>query len=88
MNTAAKLRTAGTPACGGYRSVFASDPISPTPRTDFVAHGTGDPEWDRFPNRFARMMAHACILERENARLRGELDRIAGCARAALGGKS
>jgi len=38
-----------------------------TPRTNFVAHETGDAEWDRFPNRFGRMMAHACILERELA---------------------
>lgn len=39
--------------------------MSDTPRTDFVAHESGDPEWNRFPNRFARMMAHACILELE-----------------------
>ena len=38
-----------------------------TPRTDFVAHETGDSEWNRFPNRFGRMMAHACILEAELA---------------------
>jgi len=46
---------------------------SKTPRTDFVAHETGDSEWNRFPNRFGRMMAHACILEAElseaNARI-------------------
>jgi hypothetical protein len=29
-----------------------------TPRTNFVAHETGDTEWDRFPNRFGRMMAY------------------------------
>ena len=39
--------------------------MTDTPRTDFVSHESGDPEWNRFPNRFARMMAHACILERE-----------------------
>ena len=38
-----------------------------TPRTNFVAHATGDVEWDRSINRFGRMMAHACILERELA---------------------
>ena len=47
--------------------------MSDTPRTDFVAHESGDPEWNRFPNRFARMMSHAQILERENARLREAL---------------
>jgi hypothetical protein len=41
--------------------------MNDTPRTNFVAHETGDAEWDRFPNRFGRMMAHACILERELA---------------------
>ena len=41
--------------------------MTDTPRTDFVAHESGDPEWNRFPNRFARMMSHACILERELA---------------------
>ena len=40
-----------------------------TPRTDFVAHESGDIEWNRFPNRFARMKAHAEIMERENAAL-------------------
>ena len=40
-----------------------------TPRTDFVAHESGDTEWNRFPNRFARMKAHAEIVERENAAL-------------------
>jgi hypothetical protein len=39
--------------------------MSDTPRTNFVAHETGDAEWDRSMNRFGRMMAHACILERE-----------------------
>jgi hypothetical protein len=41
--------------------------MSDTPRTNFVAHATGDAEWDRSINRFGRMMAHACILERELA---------------------
>lgn len=41
--------------------------MSDTPRTNFVAHETGDSEWDRSINRFGRMMAHACILERELA---------------------
>ena len=44
--------------------------MSDTPRTNFVAHETGDSEWDRSINRFGRMMAHACILERELAALR------------------
>ncbi len=43
-----------------------------TPRTDFVAHESGDAEWDRFPNRFGRMMAHAQVLERELVELTGE----------------
>ena len=47
--------------------------MSDTPRTNFVAHETGDAEWDRSINRFGRMMAHACILERENVALRDEL---------------
>ena len=47
-----------------------------TPRTNFVAHETGDAEWDRSINRFGRMMAHACILERENAAQLAELHRI------------
>jgi hypothetical protein len=46
---------------------------SDTPRTNFVAHETGDTEWDRFPNRFGRMMAHACILERELAAAQAEI---------------
>jgi len=41
------------------------DKVSDTPRTNFVAHASGDSEWDRSINRFGRMMAHACILERE-----------------------
>lgn len=41
--------------------------MSDTPRTNFVAHATGDSEWDRSINRFGRMMAHARILERELA---------------------
>ena len=49
--------------------------MSDTPKTDFVAHESGDPEWNRFPNRFARMMAHAQILERENARLKKAMDK-------------
>ena len=44
-----------------------------TPRTDFVAHESGDIEWNRFPNRFARMKAHAEIMERENAALLEQL---------------
>ena len=41
------------------------DKVSDTPRTNFVAHETGDAEWNRSMNRFGRMFAHACILERE-----------------------
>lgn len=41
--------------------------MTDTPRTDFVAHESGDAEWNRFPNRFGRMTAHAQILERELA---------------------
>jgi len=50
--------------------------MSDTPRTNFVAHETGDAEWDRSINRFGRMMAHACILERENVAQLAELHRI------------
>lgn len=49
--------------------------MNDTPRTDFVAHESGDTEWNRFPNRFGRMMAHAQILERENARLKAAMER-------------
>jgi len=49
--------------------------MSDTPRTDFVAHESGDTEWNRFPNRFARMMAHACILERELAEASKDAER-------------
>ena len=49
--------------------------MSDTPRTAYVAHESGDPEWNRFPNRFGRMMAHAQILERENASLKAALDK-------------
>ena len=48
--------------------------MSDTPRTNFVAHETGDAEWDRSINRFGRMMAHACILEAEIAELTEELN--------------
>ena len=51
--------------------------MSDTPRTNFVAHETGDTEWDRFPNRFGRMMAHACILEKELAAAIAQRDRLA-----------
>jgi len=57
--------------------------MSDTPRTEFVAHESGDPEWNRFPNRFGRMMAHASILERELSakekecsELRSQLDAV------------
>jgi len=43
------------------------DKVSKTPRTNFVAHESGDVEWNKPINRFGRMMAHACILERELA---------------------
>jgi len=43
--------------------------MTDTPRTDFVAHESGDAEWNRFPNKFGRMTAHAQILERELAAL-------------------
>ena len=49
--------------------------MSDTPRTEFVAHATGDAEWNRSINRFGRMMAHACILERELAVLRLDAER-------------
>ncbi len=49
--------------------------MSDTPRTNFVAHETGDAEWDRFPNRFGRMMAHACILEKELAAAQADAKR-------------
>jgi exonuclease VII small subunit len=47
--------------------------MSDTPRTNFIAHETGDAEWDRSINRFGRMMAHACILERELAAAQAEI---------------
>ena len=47
--------------------------MSDTPRTNFVAHETGDSEWDRSINRFGRMMVHACILERELAAAQAEI---------------
>ena len=43
------------------------DKVSDTPRTNFVAHESGDVEWNRSMNRFGRMLAHAQILERELA---------------------
>ena len=43
------------------------DKVSETPRTNFVAHESVDAEWNRSMNRFGRMLAHACILERELA---------------------
>ena len=43
------------------------DKVSDTPRTNFVAHESVDAEWNRSMNRFGRMLAHACILERELA---------------------
>jgi len=46
-----------------------------TPRTNFVAHATGDAEWDRSINRFGRMMAHACIIERELAAAQADAKR-------------
>jgi hypothetical protein len=49
------------------------DKVSDTPRTNFVAHATGDAEWNRSMNRFGRMMAHACILERELAALKEQV---------------
>jgi len=44
--------------------------VNDTPRTNFVAHESGDHEWNRSINRFGRMFAHACILERELAEAR------------------
>ena len=52
--------------------------MSDTPRTDFVAHATGDSEWDRSINRFGRMQSHAQILERELAEAQGEIVRLKG----------
>jgi len=43
------------------------DKVNETPRTNFVAHESVDAEWNRSMNRFGRMLAHACILERELA---------------------
>lgn len=48
--------------------------MSDTPRTVFVAHESGDAEWDRPLNRFGRMMAHAQILERELAAMTARCD--------------
>ena len=47
--------------------------MNDTPRTNFVAHASGDSEWDRSMNRFGRMQAHACILERELAAAQAEI---------------
>ena len=47
--------------------------MSETPRTNFVAHESRDPEWNRSMNRFGRMKAHAEILERELAAAQAEL---------------
>ena len=49
--------------------------MSDTPRTDFVAHATGDSEWDRSINRFGRMQSHAQILERELAEAKAQRDK-------------
>ena len=49
--------------------------MSDTPRTNFVAHETGDAEWDRSMNRFGRMMAHAQTLERELAAAQKDAER-------------
>jgi hypothetical protein len=49
--------------------------MSDTPRTDFVAHESGDPEWNRSINRFGRMQSHAQILERELAEARKDAER-------------
>ena len=49
--------------------------MSDTPRTDFVAHATGDSEWDRSINRFGRMQSHAQILERELAEAQKDAER-------------
>ena len=45
-----------------------------TPRTDFVAHENGDHIFNEPLKRFGRMYAHAQILERELAAVRGQLN--------------
>ena len=47
--------------------------MSETPRTNFVAHESGDAEWNRSMNRFGRMKAHAEIIERELAAAQAQL---------------
>jgi hypothetical protein len=49
-----------------------------TPRTDFVAHDSCDPEWNRSINRFGRMLSHAQILERELVAAQAEIVRLKG----------
>ena len=50
--------------------------MSDTPRTNFVAHESRDPEWNRSVNRFGRMKSHAEILERELATAQEELKQM------------
>jgi len=50
--------------------------MSDTPRTNFVAHESRDPEWNRSMNRFGRMKSHAEILERELATAQEELKQM------------
>jgi len=52
--------------------------MSDTPRTDFVAHESGDYKWNRSINRFGRMQSHAQILERELAEAQAEVVRLKG----------
>lgn len=52
------------------------DKVSDTPRTNFVAYESVDAEWNRSMNRFGRMLAHACILERELAAAQAQRDKL------------
>ena len=59
--------------------------VSDTPRTNFVAHDSCDPEWNRSINRLGRMQSHACILERELAETKKDAERYRNCS-CRLGG--
>ena len=57
--------------------------MSETPRTNFVAHESGDAEWNRSVNRFGRMKAHAEIIERELAAAQAQLAKLERALRKA-----
>ena len=57
--------------------------MSDTPRTNFVAHESRDPEWNRSMNRFGRMKAHAEIIERELAAAQAQLAKLERALRKA-----